>query len=222
MGRVGITLTVLLAISSCSKSRETHPTGGTAPAPSLPVETTFWQWFVAHKDQVATIKRADEPIANQLAEELHRINTNLTFEMSVGEGNHEFIISADGIQSAFPAVKHLVAAAPTIPGWTVIAFRQRKSGLSIELGDGTKVGHETLMFQVLGSNGRKIDIAIYVKGAASVSDSAKKAVYLLLDATLGEYDVETRLGAIEIEPATKAPKTARPFAELAKVVDANK
>jgi len=218
MGWVHIAVALLLAISGCTKSREAKP----AAAGLASAETTFWQWFVAHKSEVATIKHANEPIANQLAEQLHHIDANLTFEMSVGEGEPELIISADGIQRAFPAVKRLVAAAPPIPGWKVIAFRQRKEGESIKLGDGTKLNHASLRFQVLGSDASKIDIAIYVKSADPVPDAVKKAVFLLLDAALGEYDVETRLGAIDIEPAAKAPAKARPFPELVKVVDAMK
>jgi hypothetical protein len=38
------------------------------------LDAAFWRWFVAHKDEVATVRRADEPIADQLAAQLHRID----------------------------------------------------------------------------------------------------------------------------------------------------
>jgi hypothetical protein len=43
-------------------------------------------------------------------------------------------------------------------------------------------------------------------------------VYLLLDGLLGEYDVETRLAAIEIVDAPPPPN-ALPFEKLAAIVD---
>ena len=137
----------------------------------------------------------------------------------------ELIVSADGIQSVFPTVKRLVAAAPAIAGWTIIAFRPRKvlAGSSIELGDGTSVSGTDVSFHVLRTAGGKLDLVFYVNRVASpVSDPVKQAVFLLLDSTLGEYDVETRLGAIDIQPGVAGPKDARTLADLPQAVDALK
>ena len=101
----------------------------------------------------------------------------------------------------------------------MIAFRPRRAaGFEIEMGDGTKVAADNLNFVVLGSGRGKVGVAIYVEGTKPVSQQTKSAVFLLLDAVLGEYDVETRVGEIDIKPGP-APAGARPFRELPKVVD---
>ncbi len=38
----------------------------------------------------------------------------------------EFVISAGGIKAAFPSVEALHAAAPKLPKWTILKFRQRR------------------------------------------------------------------------------------------------
>jgi hypothetical protein len=189
-------------------------------------DVAFWRWFAAHQGEVAKVQKADEPVANQLAAELHKVDPRLTFELGVDpKGPHELIVSAGGVQGAFPTVKRLVGAAPAIAGWKVIAFRPRKStDFQIDLQDGTHLGGGDLKFRVLpdGEPGL-VDVAIYVKGMRGAGEeSTRQSVYLLLDAALGEYDVETRLGQIEILPGSSAPADARPFAELPAAVDARK
>jgi hypothetical protein len=213
-------IAVLLA-GGCQK-REVPATAPVQVAQVADADSAFWRWFVAHKEDVAAVRRADDPAANELAAELHKVDGKLTFELGVGTASRELIISADGNQQLFPTVKRLVAAAPAILGWKVIAFRPRKAaGFAIELGDGTKVGGEGLRFSAQPA-GDKLDIELYVAGRTSIDDNVKRAVFLLLDAALGEYDVETRLAGIDILPGTKAPAGARPFGELARVVDARK
>ena len=203
-----VALVLLLFASACKK--EQSPDGA------------FWRWFSAHAREVATVKRADEPIADQLAAELHKIDPRLTFELGVSMEPHELIISAGGLRAAFPTVKRLVSAAPPIAGWSVIAFRPRKENSTIELGNGLKLRREDLSFVVLPSShqGTKIDIELYAPGIGSADDmSVKEAGYLLLDSALGEYDVETKLGVIDWKPSAAKPPSARPFRDLPAVVD---
>ena len=54
---------------------------------------------------------------------------------------------------------------------------------------------------------------------SSEDPAVKSGVFLLLDSQLGEYDVETKLGEIQILDGKTAPKEARPFSELAALVD---
>jgi hypothetical protein len=217
-----VALVLIATLTACSKPKETGSaasSAASASAANAAADAAFWKWFVAHKDEVAAVKRADEPIADELAAQLRKIDKDVTFELAVATKDRELIVSAGGIRSAFPAVKRLVAAAPTIEGWTIIAFRPRKvADFTVELGDGTSLAPAALTFRALGAAKGKVGIAIYVEGANPVSQQTKTAVYLLLDAALGELDVETRLGEIDIKPAP-APAGARPFRELPKVVD---
>jgi hypothetical protein len=104
----------------------------------------------------------------------------------------------------------------------MIAFRPRKSMSELELGGGKIVKVADLRFRTLAppAPGAKLDVAIY--GPGPVDDPMKTAVFLLLDSALGEYDVETRLGEIQILDGKQAPADARPFSQLAALVDAKR
>jgi hypothetical protein len=203
---------LVLALAACQK-----------PAPGkvrqIAAEATFWQWFRTHADKVATIRRADEPIADELAAELHKVDPGLTFEVGFGGQRPILIISADGALKTFPAVKRLVDAAPRPLGnWQVVAFRPRKPEVSsIELGNGRKVSMDALKVATAPRHDGKLDLTVYVSGGA-VDDACKQAVFLLLDSELGEYDVEMRLGGIDMIDKTP-PAGARPFTDLAAIVD---
>ncbi len=190
------------------------------PAPSL--EAGFWKWFAAHAAEVGKIERGDEPIADQLAAELHKVNDKLTFEMGIKSTPKELIISADGLQAAFPAVKKLVAAAPPLDGWKVIAFRPRKAITELEIGapgggEHRKIKLSDLRFRTLAPPGDKIDVALYLPSPAD--KPLQSGTFILLDALLGEYDVETRLGEIQMLDGKDAPRDARPLSELQALVD---
>jgi hypothetical protein len=194
------------------------------PEASAARDAAFWTWFKAHRLEVAKVKSADEPIANELAAELHKIDPRLIPELGIGAEPRELIISADGLREAFPAVKRLVAAAPAIPGWKVVAFRPRKGAdVTVDLGGGTKLGENDLFFVVLptAKPPAPIDLLLYVPGIGGPDDKAVKQVaFLLLDATLGEYDVETKVGGIAIKPVGEKPPSAKPLKDLPRVVDA--
>src|SRR5438128_2325080 len=94
----------------------------------------FWNWFV-RQEELFTFdpdnETEREKLFDRLAIELQKIHPNLTFEFGPNEPRREFIISADGIKRAFPAVASLVEAAPPLDRWQVIAFRPRRIPLNI-------------------------------------------------------------------------------------------
>jgi hypothetical protein len=119
----------------------------------------------------------------------------------------------------FPTVQRLVAAAPKIPGWKVTAFRPRADGVTLEMNN-IKLSASTMMVQIR-DRGEKLDIVVHLSGGLVADQQTKQAVYLLLDALLGEYDVETRVAGIDIVTGAP-PKTAVPLVKLRDVVDAKK
>ena len=99
-------------------------------------EEGFWQWFVANEDRIFTFESNRETIFDEIADRLHRINPNLTFEFGpIEDGKREFVISAGGIKSAFSAVEELYANAPKLEKWIFIKFRQRRPPLNIRFED---------------------------------------------------------------------------------------
>jgi hypothetical protein len=165
-------------------------------------ETTqdaFWNWFIQHEvelfnfDPDQEIER--EKLFDELATQLQKVSRNLTFEFGPKGPTREFVISAAGIKSAFPAVVRLAEAAPGLDRWQITAFRPRRAPvMTIEIGDNS-VDPRDVQFSLL-NNGKMAGIYLFIPGFREDDVAFKQIGYLLLDEALGEYDVETRLGLI--------------------------
>lgn len=180
----------------------------------------FWSWFAANADKVRLVKTGQEPIVGPLSAELRRVHKDLVWEMGgAKDGCLEFTVSAGGISSVIPEVEALVAAAPSIPGWKVSAFKQRHpEGLSVQT-HGRKLGPESV-FYVAQKQGEKLDLWLYIDGLdASNKRDLMGACFILLDSQIGEYDAMTRIGKIEFLPLMDADGRQRPLTALAEDVD---
>jgi|GEM_PF-898547 len=187
----------------------------------LSPEAQFWTWFAANAGRLLTFKGRNAPVLRELSEELAKVANGLTYELSVGETvEHEFIVSADGHLERFSDVIRLVGAAPSIPGWRVIAFRQPKDTRFVVSVGKQKLAADDIWFRTQ-PHGDRLDLILYIKRLAQRDqDFIQAAVFFALDSALGEYDVETKIGVLDIQDA---PKNARQmglksFHELSRVV----
>lgn len=220
----------VLALSSCTKDEPTPvpPAPKTEPAPAPPPKVdpipALWTWVGAHVDELKAVQTGKEPAAEMLGAKLDAIDPGLTFELGLGKEPFELIVSADGKKALFPLVKQVVDAAPSIPGVKVVAFRPRKdAGFRLTV-NGVTVGGPDVMFVASDDAARKglIALRLYVKGLTPENEAdVKGAAFLLLEAVLGEFDLETKIGAIDIVATPdKSPAAAKPLAELPAAVDA--
>src|SRR5262245_15500786 len=85
----------------------------------------FWRSFEKNSRQLAQIRTADDPVYDEVLEQLQRIDSGLFFEFSAGSGDCELIITAEGDQSLFALVEAVVAAAPAIAGWRYFALKPK-------------------------------------------------------------------------------------------------
>ena len=86
----------------------------------------FWNWFQTNQQLLSIMKDPGDKVHLELGSKLKSIEEDLTFEIGKEEnGKHEIAISAEGIPELFPLVKQVVAAAPKLDKWKVVAFRQR-------------------------------------------------------------------------------------------------
>ncbi len=179
----------------------------------------FWQWFDAHQDELFEFEVDQERIFDELSEQLIRVHPNLTFEFGPKTSWREFVISAGGIREAFPAVTSLQAAAPKLDRWRITAFRPRRTPLnSVQIGD-TCLDPSNVEFSLL-IKGSSIGIQLFIPGVSEKDVTLKQIAYLMLDEALGEYDVETKIGVIQMLPRESPPTTRRyPFSELPSLFD---
>src|SRR6187399_703219 len=90
-------------------------------------EEKFWKWFQANEARLFDFERDQDRVFAELGPAMKKVHSNLTFEFGPKkDGQREFVISADGIKDAFPAVIALADKAPELPRWNIIKFRQRR------------------------------------------------------------------------------------------------
>jgi hypothetical protein len=184
-------------------------------------EEQFWKWFQKNETIIFDFEKDQENVFNQLADEMHKVNPDLTFEFGPKSNNkREFIISADGIKSAFPKVESLYSAAPkNLSKWNVIKFRPRREPFDIEYG-GVSVKAESILV-TLHADGAKIGITLFIPGYTEKNERKYTSIaYLMLDQALGEYDVETKVGFIQVKASVPNATKTYSLAQLPKEFDA--
>jgi hypothetical protein len=138
-------------------------------------------------------------------------------------GRRDFVISAGGIKTAFPAVEALHASAPRMKRWIVLKFRQRRLPINdIRYAD-KKVRSEDVHYLLFKDEApEKVGVMIFLD---EYKEEEKRTVwgqigYLFLDEALGEYEVEMKLGAIVFQSRqSKHFEAAHPLARLPKEFD---
>ena len=51
-----------------------------ALSPNMTTEKKFWRWFLEHEDELFSFEGNQEAIFNRLADALHKVDPDLTFE----------------------------------------------------------------------------------------------------------------------------------------------
>ena len=158
----------------------------------------FWEWFKNQEDELFNYENNQEVIFDMLGSQLGKIDPDLSFEIGPkSDGKREFVISASGIKSAFPAVQKLAAEAPSFERWKITAFRPRRATINTIEFRGTKVSPRDVQFSLL-HKGKTAGIYLFIPGYSNENVELKQIGYLLLDEALGEFDVESKVGLIQM------------------------
>ncbi|MFZ5440586.1 MAG: hypothetical protein ACOZQL_11295 [Myxococcota bacterium] len=218
-----LVLGFVVALAGCKKDAPAPPAPVAQPKSTAEADAAFWAWVRAHLAELQQVKTGREPVTAELTAQLEKIEPGLVFELGVGHEPFEFIISADGSVERFATVKRLVAAAGELPGTKVIAFRPRKDidGFSMTLGT-QKLGGSSLWFTAQkDQKPGLIAVTVYVEGmTGELPEPVRNAAFMLLEAAVGEFDLETKIGAIDIVAAPEKPAPPlRKLKELPAVID---
>ena len=184
-------------------------------------ETIFWNWFVRNEARIYDLEKDQNRIFMEISAELKKIDPNLTFEFGPKQqGVRDFVISADGIKKSFPLVFNLANGAPALPRFKIIKFRPRRPPFTEIKYEGLTIMLEQIKFSI-ERDGDKAGITIFIDGFNAAKRNAYVGVaFLYLDNCLGEYDVETKVGAIEVKAMTEPSKTEKvPLAQIASTFD---
>lgn len=189
---------------------------------------SFWQWMQEHEaDMYALLSRNPEEAVRTISRWYLKDYKECSFEISpVKEnGKMQLMISANGERSKFPLIQKIVEAAPVLQKFDVVAFRQRKVPddiRTVELAlSGVMIKAEDVYFHSRKEN-QMLHITVHIEHFDG-SKEYKIGGFILLDALLGEYDVETYLGNIEFRPLEQKDMfNLDPIWKLPQMVDAMK
>jgi hypothetical protein len=156
----------------------------------------FWQAFLRIEEAMF----GGDGTGAELTERIGRVHPDLEFDIGPLEaGRREIVISAGGIREAFPAVEALARGAPALTRWNVVTYRKRRPVSGTVTFQGLALSPGDVRFE-FSPGGPGEGIVLFMPGYARQEHSRYLALALLmLDALLGEYDVEMKLGSIRIE-----------------------
>jgi hypothetical protein len=158
----------------------------------------FWEWFAANEGRLADLITNPQALVGEFSKSIKRVDKGLAFEFGVkpnSQGRFEFIISADGIRDNMPAVEALAAAAPSLSRWTIVKYRQPSEGVTLRFGE-LELTPESILASI-EAQGDRIGVVLFFPEAAGEGDHVKHAGFLMLDTTLGEFTMMTRVGSVD-------------------------
>lgn len=176
----------------------------------------LWTWFQAHAHEY---RRQDLPKEHVRAfsRMLARVHRDLGWGIQPGESQADswrLEISAEGKARLINQVEEVVSAAPPIPGWEICAFRQAQPEARVNL-QNRELTSEDILWVEEGWDEERIDLTLFVPMEAPLrADDLSQAGLLMLDATLGELMVMTRVGSLDFKHISVAPDRARPLTAL--------
>ncbi|QQR52159.1 hypothetical protein IPG36_06345 [bacterium] len=179
----------------------------------------FWTWFAQHADEYSQLENDQDRLIGLLAKQFDKTDKYLCFLIGpLGEGAREFFVSCDGVRTYADRVREMVAAAPSIPGWKITAFKPPISTDSF-----TYDGHNMLVEDVYFTSERDnehLDIVIYIP---DYDDAAKERYaglgFLILDSVVGEEATMNKIRYIEFAMLDEGSKAKlQPIRKLAEKI----
>ncbi|WP_186763763.1 hypothetical protein [Planomicrobium sp. CPCC 101079] len=164
----------------------------------------FWQWFEANGQLYYELPEdKTEKLLYQLDKKIRKVNQDLAWEFSMDliDGKREFTVSADGIVEAFGDVESLVKAAPELPDFEIIPFRQaREDEFSAEC-NGIRLTMDDIFYSYeVGEETKLVHLCLYIKGLTPENaEDYISLAFVLLDTAIGEYNVGMHVGEIDFE-----------------------
>jgi hypothetical protein len=154
-----------------------------------------------------------EELLDEIMEQLHEIDEGLFFEVSEPqEGICDFVITAEGRKELFALVDRVIAAAPSLRGWSFTALKGPMGfGFAINYGK-VHLDPKELWFLPLsaGNDGERLGVRIGIpKLKKRDEEEALNASYILLDTGLGERRSAEAIEHVEVVSLPKDADASR-------------
>ena len=175
----------------------------------------FWSWWQAARDRIERAIEIERHFSEELIADISQhvdAIGDLDWELAPGKtSKHAFCLSPKGdsqMRMVTELWRHL--GPPPDATWEYFAARQAGDFAKIVF-DGIAIERDTLVAAFeLDRDRERVDVKAFHPGFAQMDERARtRALFVILDNTFGEDDVERWLGAIE---ATASPPAgARPY-----------
>jgi hypothetical protein len=177
----------------------------------------FWKWVSSHAQELRRRLEGADPLLDDVRNELHRYCPELYFEVGGLPGaTTALIITAEGNSSAFDAVRALVDAAPSLPGWEFIAFKPAQGFAFVTEHGRARIDASRSWFMPLESKSAPTQFGLVLacdEYSPDAHDDFMFAARVVIRTGLGELAAATSVHHIEIEETPSAP-ASRGYIEL--------
>jgi hypothetical protein len=159
----------------------------------------FWSSFQKNSEALSQIATADDPVYDELLRKLQQIDAGLYFEFSVQPEQCELLITAEGDQNLFACVFDIVAAAPLVEGWKILALKPKNGFPKSVEWEGFKIAIADVVFEPLDNGEQKLGLRMFVPGLNQEDiDNAHNALIRAIDHGLGERDFAESIQYTEV------------------------
>jgi hypothetical protein len=168
--------------------------------------SSFWEQLQETIEQLLSSRSEDrfeaEPLLKQYREQLQKIDSNLTFHFQSDEeddGALEMVFGCDGFPESIHSVLSLIGAAPELSGIEFKAFNNRYDPIPLSVNIGEEFCEITDFWCRVGVVNNRMHLEIYLEDAPQLLDMDPRveAVMIYLDALIGEYELMTRVWALD-------------------------
>ena len=146
----------------------------------------FWNWFETQKDE------SYDALIASLNERIKQLSLGLSVELDVTQTPKVLVVTPQGVKHYFTHAYEMVAHAPTVEGWEIVATKPPFGVLEVVEVDGISIEPSEVTFMPLNAPEHPDDLAIRLYHKAYVAQEGREqnaviaGLYLLLDKLLGE------------------------------------
>jgi hypothetical protein len=187
----------------------------------------FWKWFKQNEFIYRSIINDNKTdLIDDILNKLIEIQKGLAVEFEESNGIYVMTISADGVEDNFDIVQKIIADAPQIKDWELVAFRQPYAKHKLDKIVITVYGHtldpKQIMFLPVIEDGK---IYIQIFSSEINEENRNKIGYgclILLDSIIGEYACVKKINGFEyynMKEATDFESELRPLIEIREYLD---
>lgn len=179
-------------------------------------EEKFWEWFLKNREKYYSVSqmedlRLKEKLLNEFLDQLHEYSDKLYFEIGrMPDDTQELIITAEGDANYFGEVEDLVAHAPKIPNWKIIAFKQPADSIFVTQYEGLELNPSSMWFMPLDkksdptSFGLRVCLENYTERHR---DLFLAGVYKVLDTLIGEKSSGADIKYLDVGKCPEDPES---------------